>query len=95
MSLHNMYTCLGDDDPDFKTRGGLWFSVQENFEEEFWTNYLNPDMNSWVLHNLLNCCNPQFYNFRISAGILNKMNKTPGDHQFVTSKTKASDKNLE
>ncbi len=23
MSLHNMYTCLGDDDPDFKTRGGL------------------------------------------------------------------------
>jgi hypothetical protein len=30
----------------------------------------------------------QFYNFKISAGILNKMNKTPGDHQFVTSKAK-------
>jgi hypothetical protein len=75
MSLHNMYTCLGDDDPDFKTRGGLWFLFKKIVKKNFEQIYLNPGMNSWVLHNLLNCCNPNFTILKISAGVLKKMNK--------------------
>jgi hypothetical protein len=82
-----MYTCLGDDDLDFKTGGGLWFLfkkiVKKNFEQITWTlTWIHEYCTTyWTVQS-------QFYNLKIRAGILNKMDKLLEVINFVTSKAK-------
>lgn len=71
----------------------LKLEVDSDFcSRKFWRRILNKLLEPWhefmSIAQLTELLQSQFYNFKISAGILNKMNKTPGDHQFVTSKAK-------
>jgi hypothetical protein len=74
MSLQNMYTCLGDDDPDLKLEMDYDFCPRK-----LWRRILNKLLEPWhefmSIAQLTELLQSQFYNLKIRAGILNKMNK--------------------